>query len=176
MAGVVVIVIIIILGVLYYFAGEARNKVRRKGSKKTEYTKERSLTDNYTAITTSASVQQVKDSINSRLTIAKTQKDDFKGDNYRIVSDSESQTTYKHNSTLNVVSDVADEFTARVGYKSNPDGLRVMVQILQWQEKKGVATRTALDAMQDFIDTIIASVRSIDPSARVETRPVPNNK
>ena len=173
MAGVIVIVIIIVLGVLFYFAGEARNKSRRKGSKQTEYAKEMSLTSNYTAITTSASVEQVKDSINSRLTLAKTQKDDVQGDDYRIVSDSGSQTTYKHNSTLNVMSDVADEFTARVGYKNNPDGLRVMVQILQWQEKKGVATRTALDAMQDFIDTVISSVRAIDSSARVETRPIP---
>ena len=173
MGAVVVIVAIVVLTAIIMLARKGRDQARRTGSKKTEYQKELSLTQTYMAITTSASVQQVKASINSHLNLSKGTKDDIKGDNYKILEDIDARITYLHNSTLNVLSDPADQFKARVGFKNTESGLRVTAHFLEWQEKKGVATQTALDAMQDFIDTVVGSVRTIDPSAQVETKPIP---
>ena len=160
------VIFLVICGVIGVGVNWLRDRARRS-IHKDKYQKEKALTEQYTVITTTASADAIQNELTSRLYIDHSTKADIKGDNYHILERTPQRMVLKHNSTLSVWSKTGDEFTASIAFQPNGESLRVIVKILNFYEIKGVATQTALDAMQSFLDDVTAAVRAVDQRASV---------
>jgi hypothetical protein len=62
----------------------------------------------------------------------------------------------------------SDEFTASVTFHQlDARRLQAVVSIDRWREKDGVTRRTGINAMQNFMNTVVASFHAVDPAVQV---------
>jgi hypothetical protein len=74
---------------------------------------------------------------------------------------------FKHTSKIGTGGS-GDEFTASVTFSQVfPTTVRAEVSIDRWREKDGVTRRAGIQAMENFMNTVTAAFRAVDPAVRI---------
>lgn len=149
---------------MYYTLKE---KAKRNIFFRDQYARQRQLIDRDLILTTTASIDSVVASLAQFIPNDTSAKAAFLGGSMRVHMESPTRIIFKHTSKIGTGGS-GDEFTASVTFNQVfPTTVRAQVSIDRWREKDGVTRRAGIQAMENFISTVTAAFRAVDPAVRI---------
>jgi len=143
-------------------------KIKRNTVAKGRYETELSLTGQAISFTTTASLDQVKRSLDNYLPTDDSVTGSFVGGKYKKIVVNANHLQYHHSSHI-TVGGSGDEFTASITFQQRENGLMALLQIDRWREKNGVTRQAGIKAMQEFVDTVKSAFLAADRSCSIKT-------
>jgi hypothetical protein len=145
----------------------AKSSAKRNLLFKGQYERQKSVTHRNLHLTTSASMQAVQASLAQHIPDDRSARAAFLGGAMRVRMENPNRMVYEHISKFTTGGD-GDRFTGSVTFTQiGPSQLQAEVSIDRWREKDGVTRRAGIDAMQNFMNTVVAAFRSVDPAVQV---------
>lgn len=149
---------------LYY---TAKAKAKRSVFFKDQYERQKALTHRNMVLTTSASIHDVQASLAQHIPDDRSARAAFLGGAMRVRMDAPNHIVYEHISKI-TTGGGGDRFSGSVTFDQiSPTRLQAVVSIDRWREKDGVTRRAGIDAMQNFMQTVVTAFRAVDPAVQV---------
>ncbi|KAA0018533.1 hypothetical protein [Antrihabitans cavernicola] len=158
----------VIFGVSWVYA-TVKTKAKREVFFKEQYDTQRSLTHSDLHITTNATVEAIRHSLDKHIPADESAKAVFFGGSMKKTHQTDFRTVWQHRSKITTGGD-GDEFTASVTFRPENNRTHAVVSIDRWREKDGITRRAGIRVMQQFMDAAVAAFKETDPNAHVETR------
>lgn len=149
---------------LYY---AAKTKAKRSIFFKGQYERQRALTHQNLILVTSAPMDVVQSSLARCIPDDRSARTAFLGGAMRVRMENPQRIVYQHISKI-TTGGSGDQFTASITFEQlSPQQLRAVTSIDRWREKDGVTRRAGVDAMQDFMNSVVVAFQAVDPMVQV---------
>lgn len=165
---VVVLFFIVLFGGswLYY---TAKAEAKRSVFFRDQYERQKALTHRNMVLTTTASIDAVQTSLAQHIPDDRSARAAFLGGAMRVRMENPNRIVYEHISKI-TTGGGGDRFSGSLTFDQiSPTSLQAVVSIDRWREKDGVTRRAGIDAMQNFMQTVVAAFRAVDPAVRVSS-------
>ncbi len=168
MAGVIFAVLffgaLLAAGWLYYYIKE---QAKRKLFFRAQYERQKALTHQYLILTTVAPMQDLLSSLAHHIPDDRSTRAAFMGGAMKVHLENPWRIIYQHRSKITTGGD-GDAFTASVNFEPiDASRLRAVVSIDRWREKDGVTRRAGINAMENFMNTVVTAFRAVDPAVHI---------
>lgn len=165
--GVVLVIAVLLGGSWLYYS--VKQNAKRGLFFRQQYERQKAITHRNMVLTTAAPMQAVQTSLAQYLPDDRSARAAFLGGAMRVRMDNPNRIVYQHTSRI-TTGGGGDQFTASVTFEPlNPGRLRAVVSIDRWREKDGVTRRAGIAAMENFMNTVVAAFRAVDPTVQVAT-------
>jgi hypothetical protein len=164
--GVVLFFVVLIGGsYLYYFV---KQQAKRNLFFKGQYERQKSLTHRNMVLISAAPMDALQSSLAHYIPDDSSARAAFLGGAMKVRMESPTRIVFNHLSKITTGGD-GDAFAASVTFQqADAHRVRAVVSIDNWREKDGVTRRAGLTAMEDFMNTVVAAFRAVDPALRVD--------
>ncbi|MDH6244902.1 hypothetical protein [Mycobacterium sp. OTB74] len=144
-----------------------KKKAKRNIFFRDQYARQRQLIDRNVILMTTASIDSVVASLAHFIPNDTSVKAAFLGGGMRVHMESPNRIIFKHASKIGTGGS-GDEFSASVTFNQvSRATVRAEVSIDRWREKDGVTRRAGIQSMENFINTVTAAFRAVDPAVRI---------
>lgn len=163
--GVILVIAVLLGGSWLYYSVKA--KAKRNLFFSGQYERQKALTHRNLILTTTAPMDAIQSSLAYHLPDDRSARAAFLGGAMRVRMENPHRVVFHHTSHI-TAGGSSDEFTASVTFRQlDPSRLQGVVSIDRWREKDGVTRRTGINAMESFMNTVIAAFRAVDPAVHV---------
>jgi hypothetical protein len=163
--GVILVLVVLFGGSWLYYS--VKKQAKRNLFFSGQFERQKALTHRNLILTTTASMDAIQSSLAYHLPDDRSARAAFLGGAMRVRVENPHRIVYHHTSHITAGGN-SDEFTASVSFSQvDTSRLRAVVSIDRWREKDGVTRRTGISAMENFINTVVAAFRAVDPAVQI---------